>query len=121
MAKVNLVNKRVQMKLEDIVKYQLITHCYINKIALNESDLACLTLLGILGNYDLTDFCIQASQKNIFKTTQTVRNCLVKLEKHDLILKDGKNKKIIYLNPAINVQAIGNIVLDYKIVHLATT
>jgi len=121
MAKVNLVNKKVVMTLDDIIKYQLITHCYIHKISMNESDLACLTLLGILGNYDLTDFCIQASQKNIFKTTQTVRNCLVKLEKHDLIQKTGKNKKTIYLNPEISIQSMGNIVLDYKIIHIATT
>lgn len=122
MAKVNLVNKRVQMQLDDIIKYQLITHCYINKITLNKSDLACLTLLGVLGNYDFNEFCIHASEeKKIFYSTQTVRNCLVKLEKQDLILKDGKYKKTISLNPAINVQVSGNILLDYKIVHLETT
>jgi hypothetical protein len=121
MAKVNLVSKKVQMTLTDIIKYQLITYCYINKITLNESDLTCLTLLGVSGKYNLTDFCMFASQQNIFKNPQSVRNCLVKLEKHDLIQKERKNKKIISLSSDINVQVTGNIVLDYKIIHLATT
>lgn len=120
MAKVNLVTKKVNMELTDIVKYQLITHCYINKILLNDSDLECLTLLGVVGRYDLADFCIKASY--IFKNTQTVRNCMVKLEKYDLVKKDSlSKKKTIYLNPTINIQVSGNILLDYKIIHLATT
>ena len=120
MAKVNLVTKKVSMELTDIVKYQLITYCYINKIILNESDLECLTLLGVVGKYDLADFCIKAS--HIFKNTQTVRNCMVKLEKFDLVKKDNTSKKkSIYLNPDINIQVFGNILLDYKIIHVATT
>lgn len=123
MAKVNLVNKRVNMKLDEIIKFQLMTHCYIHKINLNDSDLECLVLLSILGNCDLTEFCTRVSQKNIFKATQTVRNCIVKLEKYDLIerLGTGKYKKTINLNPAIKAQVSGNIVLDYKIVHIDTT
>jgi len=118
MAKVNLVTKKVNMELNDIIKYQLITHCYINNITLNESDLECLTLLGVIGKYDLSDFCIKAS--HIFKNTQTVRNCMVKLEKFNLVKKDGASKKTnIYLNPNINIQISGNILLDYKIIHLA--
>lgn len=123
MAKVNIVSKKVNMELNDIIKYQLITHCYIHKIILNEPELECLTLLGVLGNYDLADFCVQAS--HIFKNTQTVRNCIVKLGKYDLVgfyHKEGyTKKKTIYLNPVINVQVSGNILLDYKILHLATT
>lgn len=120
MAKVNIVTKKVNMELSDIIKYQIITHCYINKIILNDSDLECLSLLGILGKYDLSDFCIKAS--HIFRNTQTVRNCMVRMEKYNLVHKDGtERKKTIYLNPIINVQVSGNIVLDYKIIHFVTT
>jgi len=123
MAKVNLVTKKVNMELNDVIKYQLITHCYIHKIKLNSSELECLTLLSILGNYDLADFCIKASY--IFKNTQSARNCMVRLEKHDLIAKASKDnsskKKNIHLNPNINIQTSGNILLDYKFLHIATT
>ncbi len=50
MAQVNLVNKQVQMSLADIVKYQLITHCYINRIVLSDLEIDCLTYLGIVEN-----------------------------------------------------------------------
>lgn len=120
MAKVNLVDKKVQMELSDIIKYQIITYCYINKIVLNESDLECLTLLGVTGKRDLSDFCVDASY--IYKNTQTIRNCMVKMEKYGLIEKNGtKRSKVIYLNPIMNIQVSGNIVLDYKIIHLDTT
>jgi len=123
MAKVNIVTKKVNMELNDIIKYQLITHCYIHNVKLNNSELDCLTLLSILGNYDLADFCIKASY--IFKNTQSARNCIVRLEKHNLItkeLKDGyTKKKNINVNPNINVQTSGNILLDYKLLHIATT
>lgn len=121
MAKVSIINKRINMEVTDIIKYQLITHCYINKIKLNESDLTCLTLLGTLGNYDLTDFCTRAVTDTIFGSTQTVRNCLVKMEKYNLIEKKGTNKKTICLNSILNIKTEGNIILDFKIVHLVTT
>jgi len=122
MAKVNLVSKKVNMELADIIKYQLITHCFINRINLNDSDLSCLILLSLIGKSDLTDFCIQASYKGIFKSTQNVRNCMVKMERYNLIEKEGgTKKKTIYLNPKINIQSVGNILLDFKILHLDTT
>lgn len=120
MARVNLVDKRAKLDLWDIVKFQLIAHCYLTKIALSESELNCLTLLSIKGEFDLSDFCILAANKKIFKTTQTVRNCLVKMEKSGFIVKEGKNKKKIMINPILKIQAEGNILLDFKFVYVGT-
>lgn len=120
MAKVNVVTKKVNMELSNIIKYQIITYCYINKIIINTSDLECLTLLGALGKYNLSDFCVKASY--VFKNTQSVRNCIVKMEKYNLVQSEDLNKKkTVYINPTINIQVSGNILLDYKIIHLATT
>lgn len=116
--KVNLVNKRAKLNLQDTIKFQLVTHCYLNKITMSDSQLDCLTLLGIKGEYDLTEFCNIASSQGIFKTTQSVRNCLVKMEKEGFITKDGKNKKKIIINPELKVQTQGNIVLDFKFAHI---
>ena len=118
MAKVNLVDKRARMLLWDAVKFQLITHCYLNKIALSDSELNCLTLLAIRGQQDLTEFCTLTSTEKIFKTSQSVRNCLTKMEKEGFITKDGKNKKKIAIHPDLKVQAEGNILLDFKFVHV---
>ena len=51
----------------------------------------------------------------IFKSSQSARNAITKAEKKNLLLKKGHNKKTISLNPDINVQPNGLVLLDYKI------
>jgi hypothetical protein len=116
MALVNQVQKRVKMPKWDVVKFQILTHCYINRIAMSESDLNCLTLLSFNEPIELTSFCYDASsdEEGIFKSPQTVRNCINKADKNGLIVKDAKNKKIIMINPNLKIQTEGNILLDYK-------
>lgn len=136
MAKVNVVNKQVRMDLDDIIKYQLITHCYINRILLSDLDLDCLTSLGKMGESELTDFCVYMAEKRLqhklksWKPTkssermpdaspQTIRNVLIKVEKENLIVKSGKGRKRISLNPDLKIQTSNSILLNYKIVHVA--
>lgn len=113
-----VVNKQVSMKRSEIIKFQIVTHCYINKLTMSEADYNCLTLLGALGEYDLTDFCTLAASHNIFKTTQTVRNCLTKMEKQGLISKNGKSKKKISLHDSLQIQTKGDMLLNYRIFHI---
>jgi hypothetical protein len=116
MAIVNQVQKRVKMPKWEVVKFQILTHCYINQIAMSESDLNCLTLLSFNQPIELTDFCYDASSddKPIFKSSQTVRNCINKAEKNNLVIKDQSNKKLIQLNPSLKIQTEGIILLDFK-------
>ena len=116
MALVNQVQKRVKMPKWDVVKFQILTHCYINRITVSESDLNCLTLLSFNEPIELTNFCLDASAEEdwIFKSPQTVRNCINKAEKNGLVMKDPDNKKLIKLNPELKIQTQGNILLDYK-------
>lgn len=114
MAVVNQVDKRVRMSTWQIVKYQILTHCYLYNIPVSDADLECLTYLAIEGDQELNSFCNKAYNKKIFSSTQSVRNCLTKSEKKGLIMKEGKNKKKIYINPEIKVHSHGNILLDYK-------
>jgi hypothetical protein len=116
MALVNQVQKRVKMPKWDVVKFQILTHCYINRITMSESDLNCLTLLSFNEPIELTNFCLDASAEEdwIFKSPQTVRNCINKAEKNNLVIKDTSNKKLIMLNPTLKIQTKGSILLDYK-------
>ena len=115
MALVNQVQKRVKMPKWDIVKFQILTHCYINRITMSESDLECLTLLSLLGPIELSHFCYEASDEHkIFKSEQTVRNCINKCEKNNLVSKDPSNKKVVFIDPALKVQTEGDILLDFK-------
>jgi len=120
MAIVNQVDKRVRMTTWQIVKYQILTHCYLYNIQVSEADLDCLTYLAIEGEQELTSFCVKAHGKNIFSSTQSVRNCLTKAEKKNLIVKEGKNKKKININPIINVHSKGNVLLDFKFLSIET-
>jgi hypothetical protein len=121
MAIVNQVDKRVRMSAWQIVKYQILTHCYLYDIQVSEADLNCLTFLAIEGDQELTTFCNKAHDKQIFSSTQSVRNCLTKSEKKGLIKKEGKNKKKIFINPELKVHSRGNILLDFKFLSVAST
>ena len=116
MALVNQVQKRVRMPKWDVVKFQILTHCYINRITMSESDLDCLTLLSFNQPIELSNFCLAASAEEdwIFKSPQTVRNSINKAEKSGLVIKDSSNKKLIILNPNLKIQTEGSILLDYK-------
>jgi hypothetical protein len=115
MAIVNQVQKKVIMSKKDVIKFQILTHCYINRITLSDSDLECLTLLSTVGPIELSSFCFEASDEySIFKSEQTVRNCINKCEKNNLISKDAKNKKIVMINPNLKIQTEGSVLLDYK-------
>lgn len=120
MAVVNQIDKKARMSKWDIVKYQILTHCYINKISVSEADLNCLTYLALEGDQELTSFCNKAHLKEIFSSIQSVRNCLTKAEKKNLIKKEGKNKKKIYLNPEMKVHSKGTILLDFKFLSVET-
>jgi hypothetical protein len=101
----------------DVVKFQILTHCYINHVVMSDSDLNCLTLLSFNQPVELTHFCYDASSEEdwIFKSPQTVRNCINKSEKIGLVIKDPNNKKQVMLNPALKIQTVGTILLDYKL------
>jgi hypothetical protein len=116
MAIVNQVQKKVKMPKWDVVKFQILTHCYVNHITVSQSDLNCLTLLSFNQPIELTHFCYDASAEEewIFKTPQTVRNCINKAEKNKLVIKDGSNKKLIMLNPDLKIQTQGTVLLDFK-------
>jgi hypothetical protein len=115
MAIVNQVQKKVIMSKKDVIKFQILTHCYINRITVSDSDLECLTLLSLIGPIELTHFCFEASDEHIiFKSEQTVRNCVNKCEKNKLVSKDSTNKKMISINPIMKIQTEGDILLDYK-------
>jgi hypothetical protein len=114
MAVVNQVDKRVKIDKWGIIKYQLITYCYLSNIFVSDSELDCLTYLALQGEQELTSFCNVIHERKIFSSPQSARNCLAKLEKKGMIVKEGKNKKKITINPALNIHSKGNILLDFK-------
>ena len=66
MAEVNYIQKKGEMSLNDIVKLQILLHCHLNDITISESDLECLTLLGIEGETNLLIFVFLQHLKKYF-------------------------------------------------------
>jgi hypothetical protein len=118
MAVVNQVRKTVRMDLWSIVKFQLAVHCHLKSLNVSDQDLSCLTFLALSGEKELTEFCEAATKNKIFGSSQSVRNAITKAEKKELVVKKGKSKKKISLSDDLKIQINGNILLDYKIVHV---
>ena len=113
---VNKVDKRVKLDKRDVVKYQILTHCFLNNIQVSESDLRCLTELGLSEQEELTSFCNRVAELKVFKTPQSARNAINKAEKKKLLVKQGKGRKTIRLNDSLNIQVNGTVLLDFKFV-----
>ena len=114
MAVVNQVDKKAKIDKFNNVKYQILTHCFLVNITLSSSELACLSMLAIDGEQELNNFCQKMHEQSVFKSPQTVRNSIARAEKNSLVIKEGKSKKKIWINPSLKIQTQGNILLDYK-------
>jgi hypothetical protein len=114
MALVNQVTKKVKMSLTSVVKYQVLTYCYLNDINVTNSDLDCLTLLALEGETELTEFCNLGYDNDVFKSPQSVRNAITKAEKKGLVVKHGDGRKVIEINPEMSIQTAPPILLDFK-------
>lgn len=116
MAKVNVVDKSIELNLIDIIKYQIITYCHLRKITISPSDLDCL--VDLCTEQVLPEFCNKAYKLGYFKSPQSVRNALGRLEIDNLLIKSGPLKKrSIVINPVLNIQSKGNILLNHKIIY----
>lgn len=120
MAIVNKVDQKAKVDIDITIQYQIITYCFFKNIQISNSDLKCLAELAKQGEVELTLFCNKMTELGIFKSPQSARNAIAKASKKKLVIKNGKNKKKIFLNKAINVQTSGNVLLDYKILGIET-
>lgn len=120
MALVNQVNKKVKMTQWEVIKFQLLTYCYLKGIQMSDADLECLTCLALHKEIDLPHLCSIVQGMGIFKSTQAARNSIRKVEIKGLVLKQGKNKKKIIINPDVNIVTTGNILLNYNFLGLET-
>jgi hypothetical protein len=115
MAIVKKVNQKLKVDILQTIKYQILTYCFFKDIHINESDLKLLAELAINNKIKLSKFCKVVTDKKIFKSEQSARNAINKAEKKNLLVKDGLDKKVIYINKDINVQSEGIVLLDIKI------
>jgi hypothetical protein len=126
---VKKINKKLKMSTQEIIKYQLLTEVlFFKNEYLIPSDLEILTLLVMWGPIDLGGFCASAARviypeslpEELSTRAQNIRNRIVKLEKRHIIVKSKTGRKIIALNPNIDIHSKGNILLDYNYLAVET-
>jgi hypothetical protein len=120
MAKALVVNKQVSLSLIDIIKYQLNMYCFINKIRISPAQLDCLSMLGLYGEINMSDFCNEVVSEEIFGNVQTTRNFITKCVKDDLVTRSGLGNKLVSINKNLELLTEGTILLNLKIYHLET-
>ena len=49
-----------------------------------------------------------------------MQKCFIKSRKKGLLIKNGNNKKTIYINPEMGIEIEGTILLDFKILGIET-
>lgn len=102
------------MSRNDIVRFQLMVHCHVEHIHISSADLDCLTLIGQLGKAELTAFCDLLASEQIFKSAQSSRNAITRLQEKNLVVKEGVNKKKVSLHPSLKIQSKGNIMVEVR-------
>jgi hypothetical protein len=115
MAIVNKVDQKAKVDIDTTIKYQIVTYCFFNNIKISNADLECLSELAKKEKVELTLFCNDVTDMGIFKSAQSARNAITKASKKNLVIKDGNNKKKIFVNKDLNIQIKGPVLLDYKI------
>ncbi len=131
--------KKVKMTRQQLIRFQLLVHCYLlgymeppvengkrveGTTYITNKDLDCMTLLGLQGTIDLSLLCNQSVGYGLFKSTQSARNAIDKMEDRHLVIKEGINggaRKVVYLNPSIGTHPEGNVRLEYTIFSLDET
>jgi hypothetical protein len=115
---VNRVEHKGFLMKPAIIRFQLLTHCFLKEIALTAHELECLVLLALDGEAELNVFCRYVERKEVYASSQSVRNTLNKLERMRLVEKSGKKNKKVRLSSDIPVQTQGNILLEYKFAYI---
>jgi len=115
MALVKKVDLKLKVGMDKCIMYQILSYCFFKEIIISNSDLKFLMELSKRNGIELTKFCIELVNKDIFKSPQSARNAITKAAKKGLVIKNGTNKKTISISSDINVQVEGLVLLDYKI------
>lgn len=119
MAIINKVEQRVKLQRTDIIKFQLLAHCFFKGVLLTGHELECLAMLAQEGECELNGFCKSVEDNKLYASAQTVRNVINKFEKKELVVKQGRKHKRLSINPEMRLQTSGNILLDLKLAHIA--
>lgn len=118
MAKALVVEKNIGLSLFDIIRYQIHFYCFMNNIRIAPAQLDALAYLGMWGEINISDFCQQITDMELFTHPQTVRNFVIKCVKDGYIIRTGLGNKNIQLSKDFNLLNEGNILINLKLYYV---
>jgi hypothetical protein len=98
-----------------IVRFQLIMYCHFNNISVTDDNLEMLTILALEEEYQLKDFLQVLVRKKLSGSAEGARGTMRDIQKKGLIVTEGEYRKVIRLNPVMNIRTEGNIMVDIKL------
>ena len=114
---VTTIDKLVSLSLHDIVRFQISNYCFTEGLKISPNELITLSYLGEWGEMNISDFCQQVVDENVYGNPQTVRNFLLKCIKSGLVVRHGIGDKIISISETVGLLSEGNIVINMKVYH----
>lgn len=116
--KIDVIDKKVSLSQFDIIRFQLTLYCFLNNIKISPAQLNTLAYLGMWGEMNISDFCDQIVEEEIFGNPQTVRNFILQSVRSGYVVRKGKGKKLIELSESVDLSSEGNILLNLKVYYV---
>lgn len=113
--KFKAIEQRVSMSKKEIISFQILFYGFANDIYLNKNRLEVLTLLGLWGKMNISDFCQEISDRRIFSSSQAVRNYILECIKDDLVIRSGAGNKIIEISDKLELLVDDRIYINMKL------
>lgn len=113
-----VVDRKVELEMFDIIRFQIHFYCFIHNIRIAPAQLDALAYLGMWGEMNISDFCQQITDIELFTHPQTVRNFVIKCTKDGFIVRKGLGNKNIELSDIFELQRTGTILINMKVYHV---
>ena len=101
--KIDVIDKKVSLSQFDIIRFQLTMYCFLNNIKISPAQLNTLAYLVMWGEMNISDFCDQIVEEEIFGNPQTVRNFILQSVRSGYVVRKGKGKKLIELSDSVDL------------------
>jgi len=117
MAEITVVDKKIRLSLYDIIRFQLTMYCFTNGVKMSPAQLNTLAYLGLWGDMNISDFCDQIVEEDVFGNPQTVRNFILKAIRDGHVTRKGTGNKIICLSDNVEMENEGNIWMKLNVIY----
>lgn len=87
----------------------------MNGLSFSPNQIKTLTFLAEWGDMNISDFCQQIADAEIYSSAQTVRNFILDCVKTGIVIRNGNGDKLINITPDAKLLCEGNILITMKV------